>query len=386
MKKRTLLVLIFSILLSYSIALSQPAEADTAPLRQKLQANLDTWHSSAKFAGATIGVCLADGECFAIATGSSDLESKTPMKPGDLMLAGSVGKTYAAAVAMQLLHEKKMNLDDKIEKYLGQEKWFSRLPNSKDITIRHLMSHTSGLIRYEFKDQFTKDLTANPDKVWTPTELISYLFDEKAPFEAGKGWDYSDTNFIVLGMIMEKVTGKKYYDLAKERVLKPLKLKNTYPQDRRKLKGLIQGYAGDDNPFGGKDRVLENGKFIINPQFEWTGGGIMTNAEDLARWTKYMYEGKAFPPEMLTEMLKGVDAPMLGKDTKYGLGVIIRPTRLGITYGHSGFFPGYMTDIMYFPKEKISLSIQINSSVPKNIRKNPARVLVELAEIIQKDE
>ena len=78
--------------------------------------------------------------------------------------------------------------------------------------VRQLMNHTSGLIRYEFKDQFTKDLTANPDKVWKPEELLSYLFDEKAPFEAGKSWDYSDTNYIVLGMIIEKVTGKKYYD------------------------------------------------------------------------------------------------------------------------------------------------------------------------------
>jgi D-alanyl-D-alanine carboxypeptidase len=87
--------------------------------------------------------------------------------------------------------------------------------------VRQLMNHTSGLVRYEFKEQFTKDLTANPDKVWRPEELVAYLLDEKAPFEAGKGWDYSDTNYIVLGMIIEKVTGKKFYDEARKRVLKP---------------------------------------------------------------------------------------------------------------------------------------------------------------------
>ncbi len=380
-RHKNFLPIIIIILLSFSPSFAQTELND---LSGKLQTQMDEFHKNGKFAGATLGVCLADGNCFSLATGFSDLEKKTPMEQTDLMLAGSVGKTYAAAIAMQLVHEKKIDLDERIEKYLGKEKWFSRLPNSRDITIRHLMNHTSGLIRYEFKDQFTKDLTADPDKVWTPKELISYLFDEKAAFDAGKGWDYSDTNYIVLGMIMEKATGKKYYDLVKQRVLKPLNLRNTFPQDRRKLKGLIQGYAGNDNPFGGKDRVLENGKFIINPQFEWTGGGIMTNAEDLARWTKLMYEGKGFSPEMLPEMLKGVDAPMLGKDTKYGLGVIIRPTRLGLTYGHSGFFPGYMTDIMYFPEKKISLSIQINSSVPKNLGKSPGRVLVEMAEIIMK--
>ncbi|NJM53691.1 MAG: beta-lactamase family protein [Blastocatellia bacterium] len=83
--------------------------------------------------------------------------------------------------------------------------------------------------------------------------INSYLFVHQKPhFEAGKDWDYSDTNYIVLGMIIEKVTGKKYYDLAKKRILKPLKFKRTFPQDRRILKGLIQGYAGEGNEFTGQ--------------------------------------------------------------------------------------------------------------------------------------
>lgn len=88
-----------------------------------------------------------------------------------------------------MVKEGKIGLDDKIEKYLGSEPWFSRLPNATSITVRQLMNHTSGLVRYEFKDQFTKDLTANPEKTWKPAELVSYLLGEKAPFEAGKGWD-----------------------------------------------------------------------------------------------------------------------------------------------------------------------------------------------------
>ena len=365
--------------LNFSSALAQP---DANALRQKLQANLDEWHKNGKFAGATAGVCLADGNCFGLATGFADLEAKRQMKPDDVLLAGSVGKTYVAAVALQLVKEGKINLDEKIEKYLGKETWFARLPNAKDITVRQLMNHTSGLVRYEFKDQFTKDLTANPDKVWRPEELVAYILDTKPPFEAGKGWDYSDTNYIVLGMIIEKVSGKKYYDLAKSRLLKPLKLKNTSPQDSRTIKGLVQGYAGADNPFGGKDLVLENGKFIVNPQFEWTGGGMATTSEDLARWAKLMYEGKAFDASLLPQMLEGVSAPMLGRETKYGLGVLIRPTRAGLTYGHSGFFPGYMTDMMYFPEHKISVAVQVNSSVPQNLGKPLGRVLVETAEAV----
>jgi D-alanyl-D-alanine carboxypeptidase len=352
-----------------------------AAVRQKLQTQLDEWHRSANFAGATLGVCPADGKCFSLATGFSDLEAKRGMKPTDLMAAGSVGKTFAAAVALQLVKEGKIGLDDRVEKYLGAEKWFSRLPNAREITVRQLMNHTSGLVRYEFKEQFTKDLTANPDKVWRPEELLSYLFDEKAPFEAGKGWDYSDTNYIVLGMIIERVTGRKFYDEAERRLLKPLKLERTRPQNSRVLKGLIPGYAGAENPFGGKDKVLENGRFIINPQFEWTGGGFISNSEDLARWAKAMYEGRAFDAALLEEMLAGVPA-RLGPDVKYGLGVIIRPTPLGTSYGHSGFFPGYMTDVMYFPEHKFSVAVQVNSSVPKNLGKPLGRFLTEAAETV----
>lgn len=380
---------LFSVLIicssSHLLAQTSAGKTNSAALRQKLQSKIDEWHNAGKFPGATLGVCLADGNCFGLATGFSDLQTKQQMKPADIMLAGSVGKTYVAAVALQLIKEGKINLDDKIEKYLGQEKWFSRLPNARDIIVRQLMNHTSGLVRYEFKEQFTKDLTANPDKVWKPEELVFYILDEKAPFEAGKSWEYSDTNYIVLGMIIEKVTGKKYYDLAKSRLLKPLKLENTIPQDSRKIKGLVQGYAGADNPFGGTDEMIKDGKFAINPQFEWTGGGMATTAEDLARWAKFMYEGKAFDSSLLPQMFEGVLSPMLGQGTKYGLGVIIRPTRAGLTYGHSGFFPGYMTDVMYFPDEKISIAVQVNTSVFQNLGKPLGRVLVEAADIIKEE-
>ena len=356
--------------------------ADSTLLRQKLQEMFDALHAGGKFPGATAGFALADGTSFGLAVGSSNLEAKTAMKPTDLMLQGSVGKTYAAAVALQLIHEKKIGLDDKIEKYLGGEKWFARLPNARDITVRMLLNHTSGLVRYEFKEQFTKDLTSNPDKVWKPEELVAYVLDTAPPFAAGQGWDYSDTNYIVLGMIIERVTKSAYYEQAKKRLLKPLKLNHTVPSDSRVIPGLAQGYAGENNPFGGTNAMIVAGKFAINPQFEWTGGGMVSNAEDLARWAKAMYEGKAFDASLLPQMLDGVPAK-LGKDAKYGLGVIIRPTQAGPSYGHSGFFPGYMTDVMYFPETKIAVAVQVNSSVPRNLGKPLGRVLVETAEIIE---
>ena len=375
------LLLFFAVCLLCTVAVHGQS-ADTAALKTALHLKLDEWHKAGSFPGATLGVALANGESFGLAVGFSDREAKTQMKPNDQMLAGSVGKTFAAATALQLIKEGKIGLDDKIEKYLGSEQWFSRLPNAKEITVRQLMNHTSGLVRYEFKEQFTKDLTANPDKVWKPAELVAYLLDEKPPFEAGKGWDYSDTNYIVLGMIIEKVTGRKFYDEANRRLIKPLKLPYTIPQDGPRLKGVVQGYAGPNNPFGGTDAMIVNGKFAVNPQFEWTGGGYVSTAHDLARWAKMFYEGKAFSADLLPQVLDGVAAPMLGRETKYGLCAIIRKTPAGTSYGHSGFFPGYMTDMMYFPEHRVAVAVQVNTSVGRSLGKPLSRVLVEVMEVI----
>ncbi|HKP70590.1 MAG TPA: serine hydrolase domain-containing protein [Pyrinomonadaceae bacterium] len=384
MKKNLSKLALALLLLTVTSAYAQkPVVAvGTNVLKKELQLKLDEWHKAGKFPGATLGVVLANGESFGLAVGYSDRDAKTPMKPDDRMLAGSVGKTFAAATAFQLVKEGKIDLDDKIEKYFGKEPWFDKLPNARAITIRQLMNHTSGLVRYEFKETFTNALTANPMKVWTPEERLAYLFGEKAAFEAGKGWDYSDTNYIVLGMIIEKVTGKKFYDEAQRRLIKPLKLSDTIPQEGPVMKGVVQGYAGLPNPFGGKDAMIDNGKFVINPQLEWTGGGYASTSLDLARWAKLMYEGKAYDPALLPQVLDGVAAPMLGKETKYGLGVIIRQTQAGRSYGHSGFFPGYLTDMMYFPDERVAIAVQVNTSVGKDLGKPLGRVLVEALQVI----
>ena len=128
--------------------------------------------------------------------------------------------------------------------------------------------------------------------------------------------------------------------------------------------------------------MIENGKFVINPQLEWTGGGYASTSHDLARWAKMMYEGKAYDASLLPQILDGVSAPMLGREAKYGLGVIIRNTQIGTSYGHSGFFPGYLTDMMYFPDKRFAVAIQVNTSVGKDLGKPLGRELVELASVV----
>jgi D-alanyl-D-alanine carboxypeptidase len=243
------------------------------------------------------------------------------------------------------------------------------------------MNHTSGLVRYELNPKFTADLTANPDKVWTPEDRLAYLFDTAGPFAPGEGWDYSDTNYIVLGMIVERAGGASYYDQLRKRILQPLGLDGTIPVESRTVPGLVQGYAGPNNPFGGSEWMIKDGRFAINPQFEWTGGGLATTGEDLARWAKALYEGRVVDASLMDDLLDGVTA-RLGPETKYGLGVIVRPTALGITYGHSGFMPGYQTDVMYFPKLKTAIAVQINSSARGSTNRALRSFLTEFAEIV----
>lgn len=367
-------------------AQSTPVQPHTGPsvqrLQPKLQTALDALRVKTGVPGATLGIVLADGRTVALASGVSDLTTKTPMKPSDRMLMGSVGKTFVAAVALQLVHEGQFALDDKIEKYLGREPWFNRLPNAQDITIRMLMRHTSGLVRYEFNPKFLEDMSRQPDKIWRPEEQLSYLFDTKAAFAAGHDWDYSDTNYIVLGMIIEQVTGSTYVAELQKRLLAPLKLHDIVPQDSRRLPGLVQGYAGSPNPFGGSDAMIHNGRLAFDPRFEWTGGGVFGTTQDLARWAKLLYEGHAFDKALLPVMLDGVPAK-IGKDARYGLGVIIRSTPVGPGWGHSGFFPGYLTEMIYFPELKTAIAVQVNSSVPRKTGNPLTGFIIDLAQIIK---
>ena len=365
-----------------SVNALQSARSDArSALQERLQAKFSELHKAAAFPGGTAGFVLADGSTFGIAVGVSDRTAQTPMTTSDRLLLGSVGKTYVSAVALQMIAEKKFALTDTLDKFFAKEAWFPRMANGSKITIRHLMTHTSGLVRYEFNPKFTEDLSANPDKVWTGVDRLSYLFDAAPPFAPGEGWEYSDTNYIVLGMIIEKVAKNSYYDELRKRILVPFGLKDTVPADSRTVPGLVQGYAGEKNPFGGTDEMIKNGKFAVNPQFEWTGGGLAVTSLDLAKWGKILYEGKAFDATMMTPFLDGVPA-RLGPESKYGLGVIIRPSPLGITYGHSGFMPGYQTELVYFPELRTSIAVQVNSSAPRSTGKSLRAFVVDFATIV----
>lgn len=356
-------------------------DKELARISQAVQAKLSELHSVAEFPGATVGFVLPDGRHGSVAVGVSDLVKKTPLAPSDRMLAGSIGKTYVAALVLQLVEEGKINLDEKIEHWFSREVWFGKLPNAKEITLRMLMNHTSGIPEHVLKPEFITAMKAEPDKVWKPEELIAYILDAKPLFQAGQGFSYADTNYILVGMIVERVTKKNLYAEVERRVLRPLKLTNTIPSDRRILPGVVTGHSRPQSPFGFEGPIIVGGKFLFNPQMEWTGGGFASTAEDLARWAKLLYEAKAFGKAYRDQMVAGAEVrEALGSG--YGLAAQIWKTDLGTSYGHGGWFPGYLSQMEYFPNEKIAVAIQFNTDAVRQLKKGPRRYLLDIAHVV----
>lgn len=347
--------------------------------KQKVAALLDTLYRQNDIPGLSIGVVMPNGETFAAARGWTDEARTSPLTPEHLLQAGSIGKTYVAAVAMQLVEAGQLQLDAPAADYLGKEEWFDSIPNARQITVRMLMNHTSGIPEHVEEPTFLSDALKYPDKIYQPVELLRYIMGKPAHFEAGKGWSYADTNYILLGMIIEQVTGRRFYALARQYLLTPLKLHATVAAESRVIPGLANGFSMPDSPFGFQGSTLHNDTFVINPQLEWTGGGFATTPLDLARWAKMLYEGEAFSPSVLPEMLQGVPAK-LGPNTQYGLGVIISLSALGTAYGHSGWFPGYVSEVKYFKDYGFSIAIQFNTDNMSRV-KGFARYMMPLAQV-----
>ena len=343
--------------------------------RAKIQKVLQEFYDVSKFPGAVVGVASADGSS-SVAIGYANRDAKTPMRESDLLHAGSVGKMFFAALALQLVAEKRLTLDDRIMKYLGNEAWFSRLPNGEAITVRMLLNHTSGLS--PFGNEFMQELARFPSKERSPLDGVKSIVGAKPLHPAGAKFSYSDVNYLLLGLVVETVTGRKAYDEIRRRLLKPLNLRRTIPADRPMIPGLVPGYAGAGNPFGG-DQIMKDGRLVFDPRFEWAGGGFVSNAEDLARWFAGYCQGRAFDSRLLPEVFTGVDAPELGEGARYGLGVVIHDTPLGKAYGHGGFFPGYVTWVRYYPKQRIAVALQLNTSDDGLIKKSVRDVLNDLA-------
>jgi len=367
-------LLLILIVAACTTPVQAPAPAtELAQLTEQFQSTLDRLWEDAQsteeiFPGATAAFMTADGEIVGVATGYSDMEASVEMSPDMRMPSGSIGKTYVAAVALSLAHSGVVDLDAPIATWVGEEDWFARVPNAADLTLRTLLNHSGGLVDHAFDvPEFAtalEELVAggDPDATLTPRQLLEFALDRDALFPVGEGYDYTDTGYILAGMVMEAASGSAYYAELQSRILGPLAFTFTLPQNQRHVPDLAQGYATTASQlFGLPDKMVADGTMVFNPSIEWTGGGVYNNPQDLVRWAKVLYEGEAFDFPYTEELLGSRARSGDGTVSSYGLGVGISEGPLGTAYGHGGWFPGYNSQMAYYPDHGIAVALQINT-------------------------
>jgi len=313
--------------------------------------------------GMNFSIIYPDGEQANYSTGYADIEKGELMTPAHSMFSGSIGKTYAIAVIAQLVDEGKIDLNKKYIDYFPDVEWLHELPNINEFTVLQLMQHRSGLPRYAFKEGVWETVLNDPDKVWSYKDRLSYVFGDTAVHAAGDGFAYSDTGYLLLGMLLEKITGQYYYDAIQERVIEPLGLKQTYAADKRSYPNAANTYSKDE-VFQMPSASFVDGICKFNPQMENAGGGFVNTASDLAKWAKLYYEGAPFSKSMKTVVQTiSPDGANVYEGWNCGAGIFILDSKYGPAYGHTGLMVGTRSIMMYFPDYDIATALQMNTDM-----------------------
>jgi len=352
----------------FATAAFYPANAEPLTLEARFQSELDGLYEQYRFPGATAAFMLPDGTVTVVATGLADVELGIPMTRQTRMLAASIGKTFVGAVVVALSRQGVLNLEDPVSKWLGDRPWFSRLPNQNRITLRHLLNHSSGIGNHIEEESFAhafREKWRSPSNPFGPEDLIAFVLDRPPLFEPGEGWHYSDTGYLLLGLVIEKAAGRSYYEEVARRFLLPLGLTLTSPSDHPDLPGLAAGYLALNNPFSLPVKTTTRpGIMAWHPGLEWTGGGLVSNPGDLVIWANALFEGRAMEKPYLEDLLMSVPVSSDDPDTRYGTGVGIHKSGpMGPTYGHGGWIPGYCSSLRYYSQYGFAVAFQINTDV-----------------------
>ncbi|GAB4519697.1 MAG: hypothetical protein Tsb004_30800 [Allomuricauda sp.] len=304
---------------------------------------------------------IRQGKKDAYSVGKADMEEGVELQEKHRMLIGSTGKSFFAALALRLMEEGKLSLDAPVSNYLGTYPWYAQVPNHASVTIENLLNHTSGIPEYVYTQELWQTIKQEPRKQWTVQDRLAFIADAKPHFETGSGWGYADTNYILLGAVLEEITKKDVFSMVNDSFFVNYGMKDIEPATQPALSELCAGYSGNlfGNLFG--EKIASMGQYHLNPQFEWTGGGFVSTTADLALWANLLFSGKVLEPQSLELMCSAVNR-MNGTPDEigYGLGTEIFHTRFGKAFGHTGFMPGYSTFMAYLPDHQMSLAVQVN--------------------------
>ena len=291
----------------------------------------------AGYPAALAAVSDSKGESAGVAVGKGSLETgQAPPMDGEVRI-GSNTKTFVAVVVMQLVQEGKVGLDEPIETYLPGLIKGEGIDGSR-ITVRQLLQHTSGLPDFDETLFGTTDVFQYRHHYVTPRDVLDSALSKPAQFEPGAQWKYTNTNYIVLGMLIERVSQRPVGEQIDERIVKKLGLSHTYfpAPGEEKIRGTHpQGYHLSA---GGKLEDITE----MDPFWAWAAGAMISTPSELNTFFQAVFDGRLLTQSSIDEMKKGVDTDKAG--VVYGLGLIGRSLSCGGTaWGHGGDIAGYHT-------------------------------------------
>ena len=364
-------ILSSAILLSCAILSSRPvAPQNSASLNEKVDALVRGEMRRQRIPGLSLGV-YRDGKIVkAQGYGMADLEWEAPVKPDTLFQSGSVGKQFTAAAIMMLVEEGKVGLDDSVQKY------FPDAPQSwKDIRIRNLLTHTSGLAEYESDERGKPDGPFYLRLDFTEAQLYKKITELPIDFKPGEKWSYRNTNYVLLGFLIHRVTGKFYGDFLKERIFAPLGMTNTrIISDADIIPHRASGYEIVDGQ-------LKNQEWV-SPTFNSTAdGALYFNIPDLEKWDAALYTEKLLKRTSLNEMWTPVTLEG-GKHYPYGFAWRIGEPNGHRLLEHGGAWQGFTTAICRYVNDRLTVVVLTNLD---SAHSDPTRIAHEVARLYVPD-
>jgi D-alanyl-D-alanine carboxypeptidase len=354
---------------------SNPVTAHGAPppefdgvVAQRLDRAITDAMAQASIPGAIVGL-WGPGGSYVKALGLADKATGAPMRVDFFQRIGSVTKTFTITGILQLADAGRLGLDDPVSKYIDG------VPNGDAITLRQLARMQSGLFNYSFTDAFQKALYADPYAPFTPEQLLGYAFAEPPVFPPGQGFQYSNTNTVLLGLVVEKLSGQSLADYVRDHILIPLGLGATnFPTDNAFPSPHAQGYAdlGDGVPAVSTD---------WDPSWGWAAGAMTSNLDDMRRWAPVLATGSLLSPQLQGQRLQTVNGPGQPAKDGYGLGIF----NLAGWIGHNGSLPGYQTVVVYLPPKDLTMVIFINTDIPYQGAEPSTVVATAITKVITPD-
>jgi D-alanyl-D-alanine carboxypeptidase len=346
----------------------------------QLQQTLDETINSLGIPGAVFAVQLNNGSQWIGVSGVSDREQNTPMQPQDQFRIGSITKTFVATAILLLVEDGKINLTDTLKDWLPD----LNVPNDDTITIKNLLNMTSGVFSYLSDPNFFGAYYTNPGQTYTPEQLVQAALPFSPIFEPGQAYSYSNSNYILLGLIAEKAAGAPLPEQIQKRILDQLQMQSsTFPSTPAFSGGYTHGYTSEMFPDGSMDpnKILDFSN--ASPTAAWAAGAMVSNATDLMTWIIATVKGTLLSPQTQQMRIQGVVGE-LGEvgDLCYGLGLMEADFGAAKIIGHGGAILGYKGSMVYWPEQKAYTVVLINRFVVSEQVEGTFEILAAMTSVL----